>query len=372
MNPELQKLVEYALVDGYITDKEKQVLIKKAQNLGFDIDELEMILEGKLYEINKNSRPKVNKCPSCGEILSGLSRVCPSCDYVLYSESKEDIQTLDEMTRSLDASITALRSVPKTGASEIFKSVLKIIFTAGLYIIYKKLIKKEVLFDRHAYINDRIIASTDSQAATLRTKYGDDQKINTYINNKLAERDSIIGKRQRGDAVTAVMIFIFYGALGWCFYYFATLPPGPPPPPKPEDPQQATERHIKMGRVSAAKKSVAIMEDGFVKDDYLIKVRDMEIDSLTNAGDYNGALALARLIKNRDDISNDMESKIDQIIEKEVNELIEKKEFAKAIERAELASFYKSKYLITSAKVSQSLYKEEQEKNKPKRKKSRK
>ncbi|KGO93743.1 zinc ribbon domain-containing protein [Flavobacterium subsaxonicum] len=369
MNPELQKLVEYALADGYITDKEKQVLIKKAQNLGFDIDELEMILEGKLYEINKSSRPKVDKCPSCGEILSGLSRVCPSCDYVLYSESKVDIQTLDEMTRSLDSSITALRSVPKTGASEIFKSVLKIIFTAGLYIIYKKLIKKEALFDRHAYINERIIASTDSQAATLRTKYGDDQKINTYINNKLAERDSIIGKRQTGDAVTAVMIFIFYGALGWCFYYFATLPPGPPPP---ETPKQATLRHINAGRISEAKKSLSKVEDALDKGTFFSTIRDMEIDSLTNAKDYDGALKLIATIRYDEYVSGVVEGKIDAVVEKQVNDLITDKEFTEAKEKAGLASYSTKDRLLTLIKISESSYKSELKKEKLKNKKSRK
>lgn len=118
MNPELEKLVDYALVDGYIADKEKQVLIKKAQSLGFDIDELEMILQGKLYEKNEENRPAVNKCPNCGEIINGLNRVCPSCDYVLYSESEEYIQTLDEMMEELEESIDNLRMYQNPGRRE--------------------------------------------------------------------------------------------------------------------------------------------------------------------------------------------------------------------------------------------------------------
>ena len=50
MNKELEKLIDYAITDGFITEKEKKVLIKKAEKQGFDIDELEMILEGKLFD----------------------------------------------------------------------------------------------------------------------------------------------------------------------------------------------------------------------------------------------------------------------------------------------------------------------------------
>src|SRR5690606_14505719 len=104
MNQELEKLVDYAITDGYITDKEKKVLLKKAEQQGFDIDELELILDGRLYEAqqkqNKN-KPTVSKCPSCGEIMSGMNRVCPSCNYIIHSESK-NITTLDEYMQELE------------------------------------------------------------------------------------------------------------------------------------------------------------------------------------------------------------------------------------------------------------------------------
>lgn len=369
MNPELQKLVEYALVDGYITDKERKVLTKKALSQGFDLDELDMILEGKLHTLNSSNRLKVNKCPSCGEILVGLSRVCPSCDYVLHSESTQNVQTLDEMMRSLNSSVVSLKIVPKTGISLIFNSVLKTIITGGLYIIYKKLIKKEALFDRYAYINERLLASINSQAASLRLKYGDDPKINTAINESLAETNTIIKKRQTADAFTAAALFAGFGVLAMFLYHYSTLPPGPP---EPEDPQELTERHIKAGHISAAKKSAVLMEDGTLKDEYLSKVITMEIDSLTGAGDYSGALAAAKNIKDEGYLTDERENAIDKIIEKEVNSLIEKNEFNTAKERAEFAGYHKSEYLKTSIKIAESLYNEEQEKNKPRPKSKRK
>lgn len=240
-----------------------------------------------------------------------------------------------------------------------------IIITCGLYIVYKKLVKKEALFDRYAFINEKIIASTDSQIRKLRTKYGADQKIAAYINERIAERDGIIAKRQNADAVSAGVTFIIIGCIAAFITYCASLPP------KPENSKTATERYIKEGKISKAKKSLAKVEEDFDKTNLTIKIRDMEIDSLTKAGDYNGALTLAKQIEDTNEISHEMESKVDEIIEKEINELVEKNEFTKAKERADLASIPKKEYFLTSIKISESLYNQEQEKNKPKRKKSR-
>ena len=39
MNPELENLVQIALNDGVLTDKEKVIIIQKVQHLGIDMDE---------------------------------------------------------------------------------------------------------------------------------------------------------------------------------------------------------------------------------------------------------------------------------------------------------------------------------------------
>jgi hypothetical protein len=54
MNPELEKLIDFALADDVITDKEREIIRKKAEKLGEDPDEAEMILEAKLAIQNKD------------------------------------------------------------------------------------------------------------------------------------------------------------------------------------------------------------------------------------------------------------------------------------------------------------------------------
>ena len=57
---QFEKLIDLALIDGTLTDKKKQILMKKAEQMGIDLDEFEMVLEAKLYSKNQEN-PKKHK-----------------------------------------------------------------------------------------------------------------------------------------------------------------------------------------------------------------------------------------------------------------------------------------------------------------------
>lgn len=93
---EIEKLIELALADGEITEKEKQILFKRAEVEGIDLDEFEMVLEVRLYEKTKDkvvvpplptAAPKsdkfgdVKKCPACGAIVESFSTRCSDCGH---------------------------------------------------------------------------------------------------------------------------------------------------------------------------------------------------------------------------------------------------------------------------------------------------
>ena len=97
-NEQLESLIEMALVDGQITDKERSVLIKKAESFGIDLDEFEMVLDARLFETQKTQKvsaesPKqsssnksdkhgnVKKCPACGSLLQSFKTSCPDCGH---------------------------------------------------------------------------------------------------------------------------------------------------------------------------------------------------------------------------------------------------------------------------------------------------
>lgn len=104
----IEGLINAALADGELTEKEKQILFKNAQAQGIDLDEFEMVLDARLVELKKQqasrsqqhelemakakasaqqSAPKsdkfgdVRKCPACGAILQSFQTKCDECGY---------------------------------------------------------------------------------------------------------------------------------------------------------------------------------------------------------------------------------------------------------------------------------------------------
>ena len=87
---EIENLIKLALADGVLTEKEKQILFKKAEAAGIDLDEFEMVLEAKLFEKQKSDKPvtaapksdklgDVKKCPACGAIAQSFATKCSDC-----------------------------------------------------------------------------------------------------------------------------------------------------------------------------------------------------------------------------------------------------------------------------------------------------
>ena len=92
MHPEIENLINMALADGEVTEKERAIILRKAASLGIDIDETEMILEGKIALLKKGQNlvqetPKsekereVKKCPSCGAVVQSFSTKCSDCSH---------------------------------------------------------------------------------------------------------------------------------------------------------------------------------------------------------------------------------------------------------------------------------------------------
>jgi hypothetical protein len=87
MHPEIEKLIDLALADGQITEKERNVILKKAAEFGVDADEVEMTLDGKLHQLEAN-KPKqkekvgnIKTCPACGASVKALKLKCDDCEH---------------------------------------------------------------------------------------------------------------------------------------------------------------------------------------------------------------------------------------------------------------------------------------------------
>ena len=71
-NEELENLIDAALADGVLTEKEKQILFKKAQKLGVDLDEFEMMLDARLVKLKKASNERVDEGASSTSLSSQI------------------------------------------------------------------------------------------------------------------------------------------------------------------------------------------------------------------------------------------------------------------------------------------------------------
>jgi len=61
---DLEKLIQAALVDGVVTNKERAILIKKVKEAGGDTDEFELLLDARIYEAQqKNAQKKEKETP---------------------------------------------------------------------------------------------------------------------------------------------------------------------------------------------------------------------------------------------------------------------------------------------------------------------
>lgn len=119
MNEQLEKLIDLALADGQLTEKERSVILKKAAELGVDRDEIEVIIDGRLHQVQQqSSKPtkekvgNVRTCPSCGGSVAPLSAKCSDCGHEFANvKASSSVQKLfDELQKVTD--IERSRPVP--------------------------------------------------------------------------------------------------------------------------------------------------------------------------------------------------------------------------------------------------------------------
>ncbi len=76
----LERFIDLALEDGVITDKEREILFKKAEAFGVDLDEFEMVLDNRLNAqkrcaIDKDSQTRANSDMCVQSLLKKLQKL---------------------------------------------------------------------------------------------------------------------------------------------------------------------------------------------------------------------------------------------------------------------------------------------------------
>lgn len=69
---QIKTLLNAALVDGVVTERERQILIKKAESMGITPDEFEMMLDARLIELEKARKEEAERAEKLDELTEGL------------------------------------------------------------------------------------------------------------------------------------------------------------------------------------------------------------------------------------------------------------------------------------------------------------
>ena len=98
---ELQALIQQYLTDGVLTDKERTVILKKAEGMGLDRDEIDLYLDAEVQKLDQAAdavvrQRKSKACPYCGAPVPQLTDKCPECGQFITPEASEELQDILE------------------------------------------------------------------------------------------------------------------------------------------------------------------------------------------------------------------------------------------------------------------------------------
>lgn len=96
---EIDDLIKEYLTDGIISTKERQVLLNKAQELGLNVDEVDLYIDAQEQKEKQSVDAAVSKrrgktCPYCGESIPELTDKCPYCGKNITPEASEELKSL--------------------------------------------------------------------------------------------------------------------------------------------------------------------------------------------------------------------------------------------------------------------------------------
>lgn len=228
------------------------------------------------------------QCPQCGDTIQGESRICPSCGFI------SNPQRMQKSLSELESAIAALKSN----------------------------------IDKNTYGKEyhEILANVNNSIITIREQYGKNPETKEKLENLEAEKNAIIKKGKNKSNLFAFgcagFIIIVIGIIVFSKYFSDPTP------------EQMIEEKIKEKNIGKAKALLTGINDKYKKAEYQETLSKMEIDSLTDAKNYDEALRISGQLP---ELTDQLE-KSEMVIDRYVNELVKNKEFDKAREKTALLS----------------------------------
>lgn len=218
MNPEIEKLIDLALADGEITDKERLVILKKAVKLGEDPDEVEMILDARLHESKKlKTKEKVGNikvCPSCGESVKSFQLNCSGCGHELNSRKQSELlNTMTQKISLLDVDdLYYEQEISKIVLSTTIPNSVDEIYAFGLYCV------NSINSSSNSWREDSSAfeAKTTECISKLKISNSSNHNIELLVSElekTLRDKKKIISKNNKNDWIIFGIAIIFIGLI---------------------------------------------------------------------------------------------------------------------------------------------------------------
>ena len=245
MHPDIEKLINIAKETGELTERQKEIILRKAEKLGEDVDEVEMILVTLFPKPTikgpETAGEKRMKCPNCGEIVSGYSLQCPACGYIFNRESvansrardyiKELSSDLIAIEKRLDLDPAEKESMKATAINAFSVPNTQVALIQLFSLSYSNYIAEKQIVNstlapvwlgkaKSTYLLLKSQSNIDSETKRLLNEYSfiEDVVITDRIQRKEKENVEVVKIKSEEQkfktvAILALMVYIVVGAI---------------------------------------------------------------------------------------------------------------------------------------------------------------
>lgn len=272
---ELDALIQQYLTDGVLTDKERQVILKKAEGLGLDRDEIDLYLDAEIQKVDQATdvaarRQKGKQCPYCGGSIPQLTDKCPHCGENITPDASKELQ---EIFDNLEDALVNLKSGKDIHASKA--TVERYVRKAKMYYGSNPKVQKLL------------------EEVEIET-------INAEKNAKsLARKNTMVNLITANWKVTAVIAIALIAAIIWGFNAIGSAIKGPDVTDSPQAVMEAVNQALSSGDIVQAESyCAAFMQKHDNYDDLrtimgaydaIIKYQASEVTNYIKAGDLDSA-----------------------------------------------------------------------------------
>jgi hypothetical protein len=218
MHPEIEKLIDLAIADGQITEKERNVILKKASEFGVDTYEVEMVLDGRLHQLEA-SKPKqkekvgnIKTCPACGASVKALELSCNVCGHEFINKASNS--NLVELEKKLEAASDDIMRIKIINDHPISND-------------------KETLFELLSYMSSKVLSADSGTNKNLVNAYhGRALEVTTKLNficsndpllmDQIKQLSSRMSNQKSKNVVGNIFKWSAFAIL-WCLFTYLMI-----------------------------------------------------------------------------------------------------------------------------------------------------